>query len=75
VEEEKWDEIGGGGRCLVRDTIFIIGGNNIYGLENSTQYSFVLLVKIGWWICREIGREGSKVMGSGLFEYAAGQRN
>jgi hypothetical protein len=75
VEEEEWDERGGRGRCLVRDTIFIKEGNNIYGLISSTQYSFVLLVKIGWWICTGVGREGSKVIGSGLFEYAAGQRN
>jgi hypothetical protein len=64
VEEEEWAERGGQGRCLVRDTIFIKGENNIYGLQNCTQYPFVLLVKIGWWICRRVGREGSKVMGS-----------
>jgi hypothetical protein len=75
VEEEEWDVRGGRGRCLVRYTIFIKGRNNIYGLINCTQYSFVLLVKIGYWICTGVGREGSKMMGSGLFEYAAGQRN
>lgn len=76
MEEEEWDERGGRGRCLVRDTIFIRGGrDNIYGLKNSTQYPFVFLVKIGWRICKGVGREGCKVTESGLFEYAAGQRN
>lgn len=40
MEEEEWGERGGRGRCLVRDTIFIKGGNNNDGLKNSTQYPF-----------------------------------
>jgi hypothetical protein len=33
VEEEELDEREGRGSCLIRDTIFIKGGNNIYGLK------------------------------------------
>jgi hypothetical protein len=63
----------------VKGTAFIIAGGNrkFTALNFPRLCPFVLLVKIeiGWRQGRTLGSEDGKLMGSGLLECAAAERN